>query len=52
MGERIISLKGIKKSFFIGKPNELEVLHGIDLEVNKGEFVAVVGESGSGNPRL
>ncbi len=52
MGERIISLKGIKKSFFIGKPNELEVLHGIDLEVNKGEFVAVVGESGSGKSTL
>lgn len=52
MGEKIISLKGIKKSFFIGKPNELEVLHGIDFEVNEGEFVAVVGESGSGKSTL
>jgi putative ABC transport system ATP-binding protein len=48
----IISLKGIKKSYFIGKPNELEVLHDIDFSVNDGEFVAVVGESGSGKSTL
>ncbi len=52
MCKKIISLKGIKKRFFIGKPNELEVLHGIDFEVNEGEFVAVVGESGSGKSTL
>ena len=44
----IIEMKGIRKSFFIGKPNELEVLHGIDLTVHEGEFLAIVGESGSG----
>ena len=48
----IISLKGIKKSYFIGEPNELEVLHGIDLNVNEGEFVSIVGEAGSGKSTL
>lgn len=43
-----ISLHGIVKRFYIGKPNELEILHGIDLHVEQGEFVSIVGESGSG----
>ena len=52
MAKPIIEMKGIHKSFFIGKPNELEVLHGIDLTVNEGEFLAIVGESGSGKSTL
>ncbi len=48
----IIDLKGIKKSFFIGKPNELEVLHDISLSIKQGEFAAIVGESGSGKSTL
>ena len=52
MAKPIIEMKGIRKSFFIGKPNELEVLHGIDLTVYEGEFLAIVGESGSGKSTL
>lgn len=31
----IIDLQGIVKRFYIGKPNELEILHGIDLQVQE-----------------
>lgn len=50
--EHVISLNGIVKRFYIGKPNELEILHGINLEVEHGEFVSIVGESGSGKSTL
>ena len=45
--EKVISIKGLYKSF-----DELEVLKGIDLDVFKGENVAVLGKSGSGKSVL
>ena len=48
----VIDMHGIIKRYFIGQPNELEVLHGIDMKVRRGEFVAVVGQSGSGKSTL
>lgn len=48
----LIEMHGIRKSYYIGKPNELEILHGIDLTVYPSEFVAIVGESGSGKSTL
>lgn len=50
--QTIIELQGIIKRFYIGMPNELEILHGIDLKVNRGEFVSIVGSSGSGKTTL
>lgn len=48
----MIELQGIIKRFYIGHPNELEILHGIDLKVNRGEFVSIVGSSGSGKTTM
>lgn len=48
----IIDLQGIMKRFYIGQPNELEILHGINLQVRTGEFLSIVGESGSGKSTL
>ena len=48
----MIELQGIIKRFYIGQPNELEILHGIDLKVNRGEFVSIVGSSGSGKTTM
>ncbi|HBT31795.1 MAG TPA: ABC transporter ATP-binding protein, partial [Pusillimonas sp.] len=36
----------------VGKPNQTEVLHGIDLEIDKNDFAALVGPSGSGKSTL
>jgi len=48
----LIRMRGIIKRFYIGEPNELEILHGIDLDVYEGEFVSIVGASGSGKSTL
>ncbi len=52
MQDTIIRMRNIIKRFYIGQPNELEILHGIDLTVGRGEFVSIVGASGSGKSTL
>ena len=48
----VILMRDIVKTYYIGQPNELEILHGIDLTVQTGEFLSSVGESGSGKSTL
>lgn len=48
----IIRLKGVRKSYFLANGVEIPVLNGVDMEISKGEFVALMGESGSGKSTL
>lgn len=52
MNRPVIQMDNIIKRYYIGKPNELQILNGINLEVNEGEFISIVGESGSGKSTL
>lgn len=51
MSEVILSLRGITKQYRMGDEVQT-VLKGIDLDVCKGEFVAILGPSGSGKSTL
>ena len=46
-----LEIKGIKKHYGEGE-SRVEVLNGIDIEVNKGEIVVLLGPSGSGKSTL
>ena len=51
MAENVIELKGIRKIYKTGD-EDTAALDGIDLDVKRGEFVAVMGPSGSGKSTL
>ncbi|MBZ2205686.1 ABC transporter ATP-binding protein [Massilia soli] len=51
-GQEVLRLQGLRKSYNVGKPTEVEVLHGLDLRLQRRDFAALVGASGSGKSTL
>ena len=51
-GPDVLRLQGLRKSYNVGKPTEVEVLHGLDLRLQRHDFAALVGASGSGKSTL
>jgi len=45
--DALVSLRNVTKSYTRGK-QKVEVLHGVDLDIARGEFLALMGPSGSG----
>ena len=52
MNKTVIEMRNIIKRYYIGQPNELQILNGISLDIHEHEFVSIVGQSGSGKSTL
>ncbi len=49
--EKLVTIRGVTKHYERGKQT-VEVLHGIDIDINAGDFLALMGPSGSGKTTL
>lgn len=48
----VLRLEAVTRSYNLGLPSQTEVLHAIDIELHRGEFLALMGPSGSGKSTL
>lgn len=51
MNQEVIRIKGIKKIYKVGN-HEVRALNGVDIQINKNEYVAIMGPSGSGKSTM
>ena len=51
MAEEILLMKNIIKSYYLGEEEQV-ILKGINLNINRGEFVSILGPSGSGKSTM
>lgn len=52
MSDAVLSLSGIEKTYKAGQPGEVQVLRGAEMELRRGEIVALVAPSGAGKSTL
>lgn len=48
----MLELTNARKTFYAGTPNEVRALRGVDLKIEQGSFVVVIGTNGSGKSTL
>ena len=52
MNDTALALRGITKTYHAGRENEIRVLQSLDLEIKRGEVVALIAPSGAGKSTL